>query len=144
MVYLVYEEFLSRYLETQERYNEILSEKEELFQRTQPRSMTYDQERVSGGGGTNAFDAYVIAKDKKKIDERLSEVKSLLDDRKQLLSLKEQELRASKQMIDKVYRMRYLDRMRVNRIASTLCYSEMQIYRFLKKIDDDLKDVRKC
>lgn len=143
MVYLVYEQFKRRYSETQQRYNEILSEKEELFTRTLPKSMQYDRERVSGGNPENPFENYVIEKEKKRIDERLNEVKSLLIDRKQLLDLKEQELRQSKVIIDKVYRMRFLDRMRVNRIASNLGYAESHIYRFLKKIDMTVKDDKK-
>ena len=143
MIYITYEQFKRRYAETQQRYNDILSEKEELFNRTQPKSMRYDQDRVNGGMPENSFEEYVIAKEKKRIEERLNEVKGLLADRKQLLDLKEAELRASKVMIDKVYRMRFLDRMRVNRIASNLGYAESHIYRFLKQIEISVKDEKK-
>ena len=139
MVYLEYEAFKVKYLQTLERYNEILSEKEELFNRTQPKSVRYDKERVAGGDPSNAFDEYLIKKEEKRIDDRLMEVKSLVDDRKQLLNVKEQELRVSKDTYDKVYRMRFLDRLKVRTIASMLRYSEAQIYRMLHTISETLK-----
>ena len=143
MLYLDYEAFRLKYLDTQRKYNEILSEKEELFTRTQPRSIRYDKERVMGGGGSNSFDNYLIAKDEKRIDERLAEVKSLLDDRRTLLDLKAKELRASKDRIDRVFVRRYLDHMKVHRIAAQMGYSESQIYRFLNIIAESLKHAKK-
>ena len=143
MLYLDYELYKIRYLETQKKYNEILSEKEELFTRTQPKAVRYDKEKVSGGSGSNAFDDYLIKKDEKRIDERLAEAKSLLDDRKLLMELKEAELRASKDTIDKIYVRRYLDHVRVNRIASQIGYSESQIYRILNVISESVKHARK-
>lgn len=143
MLYLDYELYKVRYLETQKKYNEILSEKEELFTKTQPKAIKYDKEKVSGGGGSNAFDDYLIAKDEKRIDERLAEVKSLLDDRKVLLDLKEKELRRSKDTIDKIYVRRFLDHAKVNRIASQIGYSESQVYRILNIISESVKHARK-
>ena len=134
MVYLQYIEYRAKYAETQKRYDEILCEKEELFQRTQPQAVQFDRERVGGGTASNKFEAYVIAKDEKRIDERLAEVKSLMDDRERLLKLKERELRASGDVRDKVYYMRYLDHVKIWRIAQIVNYSEPQIYRILRQI----------
>ena len=144
MVYLDYEVFKIRYYDTQRKYNEILSEKEELFTRTQPNAIRYDTDKVSGGGGTNLFDEYLIAKEEKQIEQRLAECESLLIKRKKLLEAKEYELRVSKDTIDKIYTRRYLDKMRVNRIASMIGYSESQVYRILQIIEKSLKDAKKC
>ena len=133
-VYIEYDLYKRRYQETQQKYNEILSEKEELFQRTQPKGIDTQKEAVSGGRRANPFENYLIAKEKSQIDERLNEVKALLEDREKLLRLKYDELRSSKLIDDKVYRMRFVENIRVYKIAKLVNYSEMQIYRIIKRI----------
>lgn len=135
MVYLEYEKYRIRYLETQRAYDEILSEKEALFQRTQPQAIKYDKEHVDGGETHNLLEEYIEKKEEKRIDERLAEVKSLLEDRERLLRLKLDELRASKYLEDKIYYYRYIERIRAFKIARMINYSESQVYRILQKIE---------
>ena len=139
MLYITYEQFKAKYYEAQKRYNEILNEKEKLFALTQPKATTYDKEKVNGGQPSNAFDEYLILKEKKQIDQQLEEIKSILDDRERLVKLKEEELRSSKILIDKVYRYRYIDKLRVHKITKLVGYSEAQVYRILKTIKNNLK-----
>lgn len=139
MLYLEYAHFKEKYLETQQKYNEILSEKELLFSRTQLQAVQFDKEKVSGGKQTNAFELYLLEKERTRIDERLAEVKSILDDREKLLSLKLQELRQSNVIEDKIYRMRYIDKIRVYKIAKLVNYSDRQVVRILSKINESLK-----
>ena len=143
MLYEEYEEFKRQYKETQRKYNDILSEKEKLFQITQPQAVNTDQEKVSGGNPKNNFDQYLILKEQQRIDERLAEVKALLMDRAELLKLKKEELRQSQEPEDMVYRLRYIERMRVYKIAKAVNYSEAQVYRILRIIRSRLKDDRK-
>lgn len=143
MEYLIFESYKRRYAESQKRYNDILNEKEALFSRTQPKSMRYDKDIVSGGMPENPMEEYVIEKEAKRIDERLEEAFAIMTDLKRMLDLKETELRQSKDMIDRIYRMRFLERMRVNRIASNIGYAESHVYRFLKKIEVSLNDDKK-
>lgn len=133
-VYIVYEDFKNKYLDTQKKYDEILKEKEELFQRTQPKAINYEKEKISTGHRYNAFDEYLTAKERAKIDERLAEIKSILNDRERLLYLKGQELKGSKNHVDQIYKMRYIDCSNIRKIARTSCYSESQVYRILEKI----------
>ena len=142
MVYLVYEQYKLRFEQTMNRYIDVLDEQEELFQRTQPKTTRLDQDRVSGGESGNKFDEYVIAKDKKKIDKRITEIKRLLANRKHLLEVKESELRASKEAVDVIYCMRVLDRMKINVIASKISYSEAQIYRYISRITESVDKIR--
>lgn len=134
MIYVIYEEYKNKYYETQKEYDIILTEKEKLFSITQPSAIKFDKEVVSGGIVDNTFERYLILKEEKKIDQRLQEIKSLLDDRERLLKLKEQELKASTSVYDKIYRYRYIDRFKVYKIAKMVGYSEPQIYRILKNI----------
>lgn len=139
-VYIDYEIYKCKYLEIQSKYNEILIEKENLFAKTQPNAIRYDKLQIEGGKLVgNGFDEYLIAKEEDKIDERLTEARQLLEDRERLLKLKEKELRASKDKLDQIYLMRFVDNKRPYAIARSLNYSESQIYRILDKIQKDLR-----
>jgi predicted nuclease with TOPRIM domain len=138
--YIAYEDFRNKYLDAQKKYNEILMEKEDLFQKTQPKSVIYDKEKINTGYIQNAFDDYLNAKEKSRIEERLNEIKSILDDRGRLLHLKERELLNSKSHIDQIYKMRYLDCYNIRKIAKISCYSVSQVYRILESIKKTLKN----
>lgn len=138
-VFIDYEIYKCKYIEIQVKYNEILTEKENLFTRTQPNAIRYDKVQVQGGNLGNGFDDYLIAKEKAQIDERLIEARQLLEDRERLLKLKEKELRSSKDKLDLIYCMRFIDNKRPYAIARALNYSESQIYRILDKIQKDLR-----
>lgn len=127
-VYVVYEDFKNKYFESQNKYDEILREKEYLFSKTQPKAARTDK-IIIAGTKTNVFDEYLVVKEKKRIDQRLEEIKAIVEDRSKLLKLKEIELRHSKNIWDKIYTMRYLDNLNIPKIAFVLNYSEVQIYR---------------
>lgn len=139
MLYVTYEQFKAKYYETQKQYNEILNEKEQLFLKTQPKAIKFDKEKITGGVSTNTFDEYLIEKEKKQIDERLEEVKIILEDRKNLLELKREELKASNNIQDKIYYYRYIDKMRVEKIGRLVGYGEAQVYRILRSIKNNVK-----
>lgn len=142
MLFLDYEEYKTKYIETQKKYDEILSEKEELFARTQPKAIRFDVERVAGGKQEKTFDTYLIDKERKRIDERLDEVKSLLEDRERLLKLKRVELYESNELYDKIYRLKYVETIRAYKIARMLNYSPSQVYRILEQIDKAIEKMQ--
>ncbi len=134
MIYKTYEEYKNRYYMTQQNYNDLLTEKERLFVRTQPNAIRYDKLNVKSSPNSNVLEDYVIENEKRQLDRRIAEMKVLLDDRRNLMLLKEAELRKSKDMYDKIYTMRYLEDMSVERIAKKVNYSVSQVYRILTKI----------
>ena len=140
MLYVEYEKYLNRFKTTQAKVDEILTEKEAIFLKTQTQGIRYDLEKITGGAYTNIFESYVIDLEKKKIDERLQEAKSLLEERKMLLDMKERELRNSKELYDKIYRMRYIDNLSPYNIGERIGYSTSQVYRILDKINKILKN----
>jgi hypothetical protein len=75
------------------------------------------------------------------IEERLNEIKTLLDGRKRLLDLKKQELYDSKDLVDKIYRMKYIEHMKWYEISEKLGYSKSQIYRITEKIDEEIDKI---
>ena len=139
MLYIEYEEYKNKYYEVQRKYNDILNEKEELFAKTQPKATKITGEKTTGGIHNNLFDEYLIEKEKKNIDSRLEEVKSILDDRERLVKLKEQELRASNNSYDKIYRCRYIDRLTIEKTARLSNYSRSQVFNILKVIRKNIK-----
>lgn len=140
MLYEEHYRLKEKYREAQKRYDEIVAEQEQLFSITQPQAVKYGKEKVSGGMKTNSFDSYLISKEAKRIDERLSEIKCILAERRELLMEKEYELRRSKSWLDIIYTLYYLDFRSVRLIASRVPYSKTQIWRILKKISQKLKE----
>lgn len=139
MLYIEYHEYRDKYYDAQKKYDEVLSEKESLFARTQPKATQYDKEVVSGGSPSNTFDDYLIAKEKKQIDERLEEAKSILEDRERLLKLKEEELRHSKDWVDIIYVYYYIEKLSMRKIAKRIPFSTTEIYRKVEIIRKNVK-----
>lgn len=134
MVYPEYESLKASYERMQSVCDGILKEKEKYFTKTQPNAIRYDKVAVTGGVQSNGFDEYLDECKEHKIDERLDEAIKILQARAELLRLKELDLRASKDINDIVYVMKFLDHAKPSTIAMALSYSESQIYRIIEKI----------
>ena len=144
-LYIEYETFKRKYYEAQQNFDAILSEQEKMFSRTQPKSTDFSKEPVNGGTPSNSFEEYMIEKEKKQIDERLSEAKLILNDRGKLVQLKLDELRESKNLYDKIYVSWYIDKIKVYHISKNVNYSERQVYRMLKDIKREINKLgTKC
>lgn len=138
MVFIEYEINRRRYVEAIRNLQSLLDRKEDLFMRTQPKSVRYDTDRVQNGNLTNAIENYVIQREK--LDKDIEEAKAILADRKEFLSVLETDLRRSNEIEDRIYTMRYIDRCRIRRIKRTVNYSEAQIYRILDRIKNEIKE----
>lgn len=134
MIYIEYHNCKKKYDEIKKLYEQIVEEKERLFLKTQPKPVSIDKVNVDGGNRNNLFDNYLMEKEKKQLDDRLNEVKVLIDDRYKILLDKEKELRTSKEWIDKLYVYKYLELLSVKKILHFIPYEEAQIYRMLKEI----------
>lgn len=139
MLFIEYEIYKRKYLDAQRLYNEILEEQEELFSQTQPNAIRYDLDKVQSSGDANILENYVIAKEQRRIEERLKEAKEMLEARADFLKYAEKDLRASKHIVDIVYCCRYLDNMKVKKIMRVTNYSKAQIFRILNRIKTDLE-----
>lgn len=138
-VYLIYEQAKRKYQDALKSYEDILDEKEALFNRTQPRSMQYDAERVDGGTSVNSFDEYLIKKEERQIDERLSEAERLLHQRNQLLQIAKVRLYTSQSVEDKIYIQRIIEKKQIYKVSSKVGYSQSQVFRILKKINANIE-----
>ena len=136
MVYPEYERQKQLYRRAQARYEAVLRESESLFEQTQPRGINYADDRVRSSGCFDQIDRYLSEMDKKRVDVRLRSAKHILRERETALELKRRELRASTELHDQIYVMRYIEHRKIYQIAMRTNYSESQIYRILKKIKD--------
>ena len=143
MIYKEYEEYRAKYYEAQKTYDAVLNEKEILFLRTQPSAIVFDKEIVSGGTPSNAFDTYLIAKEKHKIDARLEEAKSILEDRARLLKLKEEELYNSKDWNDVIYKYYFLEKLSIRKIAMRIPFSSTEVFRKIQIIRKNVNSEQK-
>ena len=134
MIFQEYERLKKQFDNMQKICEQILTEKEKYFTRTQPNAIRYDKVSVTGGKKDNCFDEYLAECEKHKINQRLDEAIKIMQARGELLRLKEIELRASKDLNDIIYTMKFLDHAKPKTIAMALGYSESQIYRILEKM----------
>lgn len=134
MIYIEYEAYRCKYLDLQEQFNHFLTEKERILTKTLPNAIRYDKDKTSSSLDGNPLEDYVIELEESKVDESLDRIRQLLEDRERLLHLKEKELRMSQDVYDRIYRMKYLDCMGINKIAKIMHYSRSQVYRILENI----------
>lgn len=134
MLYLEYAKLRLKVQKLEDELDKALDERQEIFERTQPKSVDYKKERVNSQSTVNTNDSYLIALERRRIDERVKEYKSTLNDRETLLGKKESKLRASSNRYDKVYCKIYLDCRKVGVISKELNYSRSQVNRMLKEI----------
>ena len=114
MIYIEYEKLKSNYYEAQKRYDELLSEKSSvLVQKGYHRQL-------------------------KSVNRKLTECQSILIERERLLSLKLDELARSNDPTDRVYYLRYIERLKVKKISLIVHYSDTQVYRILGTINETL------
>lgn len=138
MVYIEYERLKKQYEFMQGICDQILREKERYFTKTQPNAIRYDRLNVKGGKKDNSFDEYLDDCDRHKIDQRLDEAIKTLKARAELVAIKEEQLRKSKELEDIVYTMKFIDSAKTKTIAMALGYSESQVYRIIEKIQKKL------
>ena len=139
MLYVEFEEYKNKYYASQKEYDKILSEKEALFLRTQPKATTYDKERISGGTPINSFEEYIESIEEKQIDARLDVARSILKDRERLLKLKEVELRNSKDWLDIIYVYYFIEKWTMRKIAKKIYCSPTEVYRKIEIIRKNAK-----
>lgn len=137
-IYLEYEICKRKLYAAQNKFDQILKRKEELFDMTQPSSPEMG-DKVSGGERGNRFDAYLISKEEENLDALLKEARDILEDRKTLLASKKEELKYSNNLFDKIYYYRYIENFRIKRISKMTNYSESQIYRKLDTIKRNIR-----
>lgn len=133
-----------QYQQTMQMVQSILDEQMLLFQMTQPKATSTDDDRVSGGSTIPSADRYVIEMEERHIKERLQEAKEMLYDRQMLLKQAEEDLRKSEHTYDIVYTARWVDQYNFKRMQKVLqskgiYYSRSQLYNIIKRISRQIE-----
>ena len=138
MLYIEYYECKKKYDNILEKYSNLLDEVEKLFLKTQPKATDCSKIRTSEGTPPYSFDDYLIEKELKNLDNNINEAKNIVNARKEILDLKEIELRKSKEWLDIVYVYYYLDKYSLRKISKRIPLSTTEIYRKKEKIAETL------
>ena len=138
MLYVDYVILKQSYDESLRRLKELLDKKEEAFTRTLPNAIRYDLTKVIHSVSTNsALDDYVM--NIEAIEQEIRRARVIVYERKEMLNLKEEELKKSRDTDDRVYFLKYIQRLTVEQIAIRMHYSEGNIYYHLAKIKHQIK-----
>lgn len=140
MIYEEYEAILNRIHKKEKELIDQINKREDLFSMTQPKSSKFDKEIVDGKNPTNSMEQYVIQKEY--LNEKINQLNQTLDDWYQILRRKRDELKLSKNIYDRIYYLRIIERLSVYKTSVMVGYSKEQTYRYLrkmKKIENDTK-----
>ena len=142
-IYLEYAIAEHQLNDIESKYDRVLQEKQDLWEMTQGTTIDLSTDRVDGGESPNKFDQYVILLQEKRIDERLAECYHIIEDRKMYLLIKEEKLRKSKGLWDKIYTMQHLDRKSVENISRYLHYDRSWVYKIIQQMQENIKQATK-
>lgn len=146
-LYLIHRKYYLSFLQAQNNLEEILNEQEMLIQRVEPKSSLAEHERefmasnpTTGGRIlTRKAEEYAIEVERRKIKERLAEAREILSDRKLLLEIKEEELRKSKDIYNRIYTCKWVDGMKAQAIIDETGYSRSQVYNIIDHLTAQLE-----
>ena len=134
MLYIEYHNLKKEYKEADKYYDKILEKKAKLYYGTQPGAVDTSKEIVGGGVITDKFCLFI--QQLEKLEPELNKARNDRDLKNYFLKKKEIELRESSELLDRIYVLRYLGKMKVNHIAIRINYSREQTYRYLREIEE--------
>lgn len=119
------------YKEAKKAFDKALEKKSELLYSVVPKSANFENELVKGSS-SNKFLNYTIKMEE--IDKEINVRRNLRDVLAYRLKLKEIELKKSDNILDKVYYLRIVERIKVRQICIKINYSKTQTYRILEEV----------
>lgn len=140
-----YREHRKEYVEYQQAQavlNGIIEEYMQALQKTQPHSPCLSDTRPSRR--INRTEEYIIEVESKNLKRRAEDAERVLHLKRELLDLKEAELRKSKDVYDCLYAGKWIDHKKVSEIIRDLdfkgiYYSTSQVYEILKRIRAEIE-----
>ena len=136
MIYAEYEKMWAMIRKQEKELFELINERDELFTITQPKATTLDKEIVDGSHTGNILESYVIKQEN--YTKRIDQLQLSLDDRYQALNRKKKELRLSKNVYDRIYYLKYVEKLSTFKIGKMAGYDRTSVWRYLKKIEKNI------
>ena len=146
-LYLIHRKYYLAYLSAQNSVERIIDEWSRIAQKVEPRSTLAEHERdfintvalPNTGSNIGKAELYAIEMEQHRIKERLSDAKELLSERFDLLEQKENELRKSADLYDKIYTLKWIDHEKPEDIADKVHYSRSQVYNIIGHISAQIE-----
>ena len=146
-LYLVHRKFYLAYLSAQNDVERIVDEWATIVSKTDPRCTLAEHERdfvstvalPSGSNTIGKAEQYAIEMEQHRIRERLTEAKEILEERAYLLEQKENDLRKSADLYDRVYTLKWIDHLKPEDIAEKVHYSRSQVYNIIGHLSAQLE-----
>ena len=137
MIYEEYEAIWSKIHKLEEELFKLINKREELFDKTQPKSANMDKVMVDGKKPSNMMEQYVIQKEY--LNEKINQLNTTLDDLYQVLKRKREELKLSKNIYDRIYYYRVIERISTSKIAYMIPCDRATVYRYMQTMCKNTK-----
>lgn len=142
MTYKEHRKEYNEYVQAQAILNNVIDEYIKAFQKTQPHSPCYSG--IQMNGHVNRVEEYVIEVENRDLKRRAEDAERVLYLKRELLDLKEAELRKSHNIYDLLYLGKWVDHKKVSEIIRELdfkgiCYSTTQVYEIIKRIKAEIE-----
>ena len=140
-MYLEHNKQWNEYVQAQQDLQAIIDEYVVVFQRTQPK-ISYGEH--TQGNPTNKVEEYVIEVEQRQLKRRMAEAQEVLEAKKLLLGIAEEQLRKSKNIYDIIYTKKWVDHKRPKDIYRELDlmgmnYSRSHIYVVINRIKEQIQ-----
>ena len=135
-MYLEHNKRWNEYQQAQEDLQAVLDEYMVVFQRTQPK-VKYGEH--TSGNPVNKTEEYVIEVERRHLHQRIADAKAIIQAKKELLDIAEENLRKSRDIYDLIYTKKWVDHKRPKDIYRELDlmgmnYSRSHIYVVINRI----------
>lgn len=135
-MYLEHNKQWNEYQQAQQDLQEVIDEYTVVFQRTQPK-VKYGEHIP--GTPVNKVEEYVIELERRHLKQRIEDAKAVIEAKKELLDIAEEQLRKSRDIYDLIYTKKWVDHKRPKDIYRELdfmgmSYSRSHIYVVIKRI----------
>ena len=136
MIYAEYEKMWVVIRKLEKELFDLINDRDELFSKTQPKATTLDKEKVDSSNRSNMLETYVIRQEN--YTKRINQLQLSLEDRYQALNRKREELRLSQNIYDRIYYLKYIEKLNIYKIAYLTNYDRTNVWRYLKKIEKSI------
>lgn len=137
MIYEEYETIWSKIRKIERELFALINKRDELFSQTQPKSSSMDKELVDGKNPKNMMEEYIIQKEY--YNEKIEQLNQTLDDWYQALRRKREELKLSKDIYDRIYYFRLIERLSPEKIAYLIPCDRATVYRYMQNMCKNVK-----
>lgn len=115
-------------------YSELIDRKTELFQRTQPSSVSADSIGGSAREGTDKIDSYLIISEREQLDPRIKAAREIIEESLARLKYDEEYMRTSGDKLDRICYEYFCNGKTAELIAEEMHYAVGHVYRLLRVI----------